>query len=368
MAMYDRCAIITDTHIGVRSSSQTFRELFREWYRDVFFEHIKRDRIDTIIHAGDFFDSRNSISLQDIDYIVNEWIPQLEASGATMYIIPGNHDIAFKNTNRVTSLSLLRSKSIVIADDVTVINAKDGEGKSFVLCPWLNNENKDEMLSKLSRYATDEHILVGHFEIAGALMYRNSPPCEHGLPHNTFETYHKVLSGHFHHASSYGNIDYIGAAFHYTWQDYDDYRGYLTYDRKNNEFQQHENEFCLFTRLSYSDDLLKLDDTSLAELTQSQFVQVVINSEYNKVDLRDLVYRIEKNTPLSVDIIDNTILDNTLLVEAESNVDTAVRTVNDYFMSYVDEKTLPDAIDKAKLKTLVSALYNEAESQMREIV
>ena len=306
--MDDSVLFITDTHIGARGGSKIFRELFREYYRDVLFPFIKDNNIKTVIHAGDFFDNRSMISLHDIDYVVNEFIPQFEQTGATMHVIAGNHDVAYKNTNAINSLSILKqSDSIGVIDNEIEIVVTGGD-KSFVLCPWINKENHDDLMEELQFYANDDHILVGHFEIEGAKMYKNSKVCDHGLKSDSLKGFHKVLSGHFHHPSKYGNIEYLGALFHYNWMDYNDWRGYQVYHPMTNEFEKFENPYCLFTQLDYHNDLVNIKQTDYADWFSGQFVRIIINDEYKRVELKDIVHSIEKQQPISVDIIDNTII------------------------------------------------------------
>jgi DNA repair exonuclease SbcCD nuclease subunit len=64
-------------------------------------------------------------------------------------------------------------------------------------------------------------ICFGHFEIAGFEMDRGNV-CDHGLDKKTLSKYDIVLSGHFHHKSTDGNITYVGTPYEMTWSDYND--------------------------------------------------------------------------------------------------------------------------------------------------
>ena len=103
-----KTAIITDTHIGARNSSKVIREQMMSFFSD-FFNKIESEGIKTILHLGDFFDSRTSLSLIDIDFVVNWFIPRLVRSKAHMVVIAGNHDVFYRNTNFINSLSLLKN-------------------------------------------------------------------------------------------------------------------------------------------------------------------------------------------------------------------------------------------------------------------
>jgi len=338
----DKLAIITDTHLEARNGSATFRQLFREYYRDVFFPYIKQNNIKTILHGGDFFDNRNHVTIAGINYIIHEFLPLLEDSGATMYVIAGNHDTMYRNTNDLNSLAILSTSPNVnvVYDKLEIIET--GGSKKIVLCPWLNASTED-LLPELQGLATDDYILLGHFEIEGAKMYKNSKVCEHGTDAATFKGFNQVWSGHFHHKSRYGsNIQYLGALFHYTWQDYDDWRGFHLYDPHTNELEPIENEYCLFSAVDY-ETALELDDSDLKDVVEGQFVRVYIEDEHDKVERKELISRIEKHKPVSVDVIDNTILDQVSTDDEnakQSNPEN--RTIDEYADTYIKGSRHPE--------------------------
>lgn len=348
----DLIAFITDTHVGARNSSKVFRELFRSYYKDVFFPYIKKTGIKKIYHGGDFFDNRNSITLSDIDFIVNEFIPWLEDSGATMYINSGNHDVAYKNTNRINSLAIMKhSKNVVVVDDdILVDNVGD---TNIVICPWINRENEERLLTELKKYANEDHILLGHFEIEGAKMYKNSKVCEHGIKTSDLKGFKKVLSGHFHHRSEIGNITYLGALFHYNWQDYNDWRGFTTYSPSEDKWDTVENPYCIFTQLDFhGDDLINMSKDDLRDSTEGQIVRIVIDRPYERVDLKEVTHKIESFNPIALDVIDNTIIsDENDPIDEDIDADKKVKSIDDYFCEYVNnDNDLIEAYEEVKEK------------------
>lgn len=356
---------LTDTHLGVRGGSSIFRELFREYYRDVLFQYIIDNNIKTVIHAGDFFDNRSSITLPDIDYVLNEFVPQFEKTGATMYVIAGNHDVAYKNTNQINSLALLRSPNIVVVDDELFVLETDN--KNIVLCPWINTENYEPLMNELKQYANDDHILVGHFEIVGAKMYKHSKVCDHGIQPAALKDFHKVLSGHFHHCSDMGNVTYLGALFHYTWQDYGDWRGFTTYAVNGNTFTQHENDFCLFIEVDFS-ELQKNDTFSEAEnmetLFSGRYVRLYLNGDYSRVELKQAIAEIEKYNPLSLDVVDLN-LSKLDFSAQHTTTDDEDEPNTKSFDEYVEE-FVGSMDNKEQVLELFALIKAEAEKQMVE--
>lgn len=359
--MCDKILVLGDIHIGARNSSSVFRELFRTYFRDRMFPLVEQHGIKTIIQLGDFFDNRNSVSLHDINYVLKEFLPQLEASGAHMYVLAGNHDVAFKNTNKVHSLSILETSPnvTVVHDHVESLRT---EAKTFVLCPWINNENQEQLMEEIKCYATKKHILCGHFEFNGMRMNKSSKPCEDGLDPKQFSKFDRVISGHFHHPSTYGNVSYMGSVFHLTWQDHNDSKFIYIYDTNKDEFEPVENPYSLFTEFDFHvHDLNEVSEDDLIDMCRGKFVRIVIDAEYKRVDLKDMIHRIEKVKPLSVDVIDNTIID-VETVEADEVELSETKEVDDYV-----EEFLQESPNKAILVSMFNEIHEEARQRMKEV-
>ena len=63
-----RVAVITDTHYGARKGSTHLHNYFQLFYDNIFFPTLEREKIDTVIHMGDIFDSRKSIDYQSLEW------------------------------------------------------------------------------------------------------------------------------------------------------------------------------------------------------------------------------------------------------------------------------------------------------------
>jgi DNA repair exonuclease SbcCD nuclease subunit len=300
------------------------------------------------------------VSLQDIDYVLNEFIKQLEETGAQLHVLAGNHDIAYKNTNVVNSLSILKTSPNIHVYDNEIGTLKT-ESKTFVMCPWINNENHDDLIEELKHYATKDHILCGHFEFAGMKMYQNSKVCETGLDPKQFKKFHQVISGHFHHPSTYGNVSYMGSVFHLNWQDHGDAKYIYVFDTNTDEFEPIENLYSLFAKFDFhDDDLVNMSDADLATACEGQFVRIVIQSEYKRIELKEVINRIEKLKPISVDVIDDTILES---VGSADEVDVdQTKDIDEYVDEYLKESPQKDTI-----KTMFNNILDEARQQIKEV-
>lgn len=359
-----KAALITDTHLGARSGSRIFRELFRSYMRDIFFPYLAENGIKTLFHDGDFFDNRNSLSLADIDYVENEFIPLLEEYGVHMYIVVGNHDVAFRNTNRVHSLSIFnRCKNVTVYDNEPG-SIKFGN-KTFLMVPWINPENESHMMEFIRNNAFDNNILLVHAEIKGCKMYKTSSRCDHGIEPVDFKGYHKVISGHFHHPSQTGNIYYMGALFHLNWQDYNDWRGFWVYDSETEEFTTVENDVCLFTRLDYA-YASTISDDELKEECGNRFVEIHVATKQDKIDIEDLIHRVEKTGPIKVDLVDTTIFESKHDLNDTNGDETDVESkqVRDYAKDYFN-KRFPDSASELLYK--LESVMTTAKNRMVEV-
>jgi DNA repair exonuclease SbcCD nuclease subunit len=353
-------AIITDTHVGARSSSSIFRDYMKFWYDTVFFPKLMEQDCKTILHLGDFFDNRTTISVQDIDFVVNWFAKRLVDDGIQFYVTLGNHDVAFKNTNRIHSLSILKAAA---PNNVTVIEEANEylfDGNRYLLVPWINAENYQDTMSKISNTPDKGDVIVaGHFELSGFLHYKNSIPATHGLDASLFKDFKELWSGHFHHKSKIGNARYMGSAFHLNWQDYNDDRGFHFYDGTLLEFVP--NEHCLFTHVTFEEDVFsKMSDKEYSDLFEGMFVRLTVTGDYSKVALMDTITKINRSKPHDLQVINDSLVNGESETEEQVESKTAKSTA-DYITSYIEER---QDLNTTEIKTLVQDLYESAMKNM----
>ena len=60
-------AIINDTHCGVKNGSDVFLKNAEKFYTDVFFPYLEENKIDTIIHLGDYFEHRKFVNFKALN-------------------------------------------------------------------------------------------------------------------------------------------------------------------------------------------------------------------------------------------------------------------------------------------------------------
>lgn len=345
-----KVAVFSDTHWGARNSSLIFLEYMAWYWREVFFPYCKANGITDVICAGDFFDNRNNVNLRTLHYVRKHFVKVLEDYGITLHIIPGNHDIFYRNDNEITSLEILEDSEYVrVYHEPT--DQEIGE-LTFFLCPWINNNNYESTMEAMASSKAD--VMIGHLEVAGFKMYKHSVS-EHGMPAETFKKFRRVISGHFHHPSTIGNITYLGSPFHLTWQDYDDKRGFTVIDTETKEEEYIENPHCLFTRIYYDDREIDYREQEVSDL-ENRFVELVVQHKEKEASYLDFINRIREVNTWAFEIIDKTqlVIGDEVSIDAEALKHDTLSLTKDYIKTVVDE-------DEVLLtSSLMSEIYDAA--------
>lgn len=245
-----KVAVITDTHFGVRNDSQIFIDHFVKFYDEVFFPHLEKEGLKTLIHAGDIFDRRKYINFNVLSQFRESFFDRLVDLGIEMHSVIGNHDTYYKNTNDLNSPDQLLNEysNIKIYKDPTEIVL---DGRKIALLPWVNAENAQACSEFIE--STDSEILVGHLELDGFEAIRGIVH-EGGIRPSDLQKFTKVLSGHFHCKQSKKNICYLGSPYQMVFSDAGEERGFWDLDTKDLSMNFHKNPDEMFYSLSYDDE------------------------------------------------------------------------------------------------------------------
>lgn len=351
-------AIISDTHSGVRGSSQVFIDYQRRFYSAVFFPYLAENGIKRIFHGGDFFDNRKTIDLKALHANRKMFLEPLVENGIHMTIIPGNHDTRFNDTNRVCSLKELLgyyTENVSILMDPTEIRYN---GKTRILwLPWINQENRQEALEAIKR--SKANILIGHLELSGFDVYRGVP-AHSGMESGIFNKFKMVLTGHYHTKSKKGNVSYLGSQMEFTWGDCDDQKYFHVLNLETHELTEVPNPIKIYKRVKY-DSRTRFTDP---EDYRNRFVKIVIEEKPNSYEFDRFVEEVERSEPLDVSVTDSTtygdFTNSSVSLLNEEEVQTASEDILTFIGSYVDgiEET---SLDKSRMKTLMNSIFREAE-------
>ena len=350
-----KVATITDQHFGARNDSIHFLDFYEKFYNETFFPAIESAGINTLLILGDTFDRRKYVNFYSLQRAKKMFFDKLQDKNIKVFMLVGNHDTYYKNTNIVNSPELLLQNYV----NITVISHPHtihlGENFEYSICmlPWICAENYDASMMEL--HHTESTVCMGHLEIEGFQMYRGSPSQE-GLEPKLFDKFDTVFSGHYHHKSSKRNIHYLGNPYELTWQDYGDSRGFHIFDLKTHELKFIKNPNTIFKKLIYDDKVNDIKTISSMDLSHFNlsYVKVVVINKINPYLFDTLMNRLYLNSPIDVTIAE----DFTEQEDIQDNdIDQAEDTTT-ILNKYVDNLTTD--LEKDKLKTILRELYVES--------
>ena len=352
-----KVAIITDQHFGARNDSIHFLDFQEKFYEGTFFPTLDSNSIDTLLILGDTFDRRKYINFYSYKRTREMFFDKLAARNIKVYMLAGNHDTYFKNTNEVNSVRLLLQEY----DNITVIDEPqtiDVDNTNILMVPWICPENYEQSITKIKESVSE--ICMGHFEIAGFAMHRGMPS-QDGLNRDLFKKFDMVFSGHYHHRSTQDNIRYLGNPYELTWQDYNDPRGFHLFDLNARDLQFIENPNIMFHRITYDDkenSITEINNKDLAKYTNT-YVKVVVVNKTNPYLFDKFMNNLYNVNPIDITIAED-FTDLTEGVEDDilDQAEDTVTIINKYVDSIKEEH-----IDNDKLKSVLKELYVEALNQ-----
>ena len=339
-----RVAVITDTHYGARKGSTHLHNYFQLFYDNIFFPTLEREKIDTVIHMGDIFDSRKSIDYQSLEWskeVVFEPLRKYK-----VYAITGNHDCYYKNTNHVNSPELLLKdySNISTFSKATEINIG---GLDILLLPWINSENYDESLEAIQN--SKSKIAMGHLEINGFKATRGHM-MEDGMDTDVFSKFNAVYSGHFHTRSTDGKIYYLGNPYEMYWNDVNDTRGFHIFDTDTLIHTPVNNPYKLFYNVYYEDTNHQLFNTTEYE---NKIVKVIVRKKSSPKEFQKFIDKLYRSG-----VQDLKIVENFAIVENEEfDVEEDENTIS-ILNRYIDEAEIE--FDKGIVKNIFRDLYRQA--------
>jgi DNA repair exonuclease SbcCD nuclease subunit len=349
-----KICLITDQHFGARSDSITFSDYFERFYTEIFFPFLASHKIDRVIDLGDTFDRRKFINFDSLHRCKNYWFEALRKNNIHLDMLIGNHDTYFKNTNDVNSPNLLLGEydNITVYDKPTEIEI---DGTQIAMLPWICSGNYQQSLDFIEK--TRAQILFGHLELKGFEMHRGAVN-DNGMDVSLFDKFDIVCSGHFHHKSSRGNINYLGAPYEMTWSDYNDQRGFHIFDTDTRELQFIQNPLTMFNKIHYNDSKMQMEDIIEKDFSKYKhsFCKVIVQNKSNPYWFDMFINKLESSGVSDLQVVEdhlnlNLTDDSDIINEAEDTLTILRKVVNSIDSSNVSKKDL----DK-----LLTSLYTEA--------
>lgn len=327
-----------DLHLGVQADSEWMQNIQRDTIKRGI-EYSKENDIKAWILYGDIFDVRRAITHKTMEF-ARELFTEIGNNGIYVYALVGNHDAHYKNTLFPNAVQeLLGSYDFVkVVQEPTTI---DVGFTSIDLIPWICDDNQ-ELITKYIAQSSSE-MCIGHFELNGFYFYKGVK--SHGTEPDFLRKYKWVKSGHFHTKSKARNVEYIGTPYTITAGDEDDIRGF--YHLTENDFKFIVNPKIWHRKITYPTskgmDLSELENCS---------VRLVVTSVDNDLD--------KFQTELESKVHSLSIISSVVRLE-EGVVEQSMKSTLQLFEEVITNLEIDDN-DKPVIKTMVSDLYNEANS------
>lgn len=174
----------------------------------------------TMVFAGDLFHVRGQIAPSVLNPTLDVF-SQLRDMGIEIIMIPGNHDLEGKESERLNSaVTSLESVGVRIANEPVYF-----PDVNVAMVPWV--EKIDDLKKTLEALKIGSVCdLVIHAPVNGAVI--GIP--DHGLEPGWLAAlgYRRVFAGHYHnHVEFPGGVYSIGALSHQTWNDVGTKAGFL---------------------------------------------------------------------------------------------------------------------------------------------
>lgn len=247
--------IFTDTHFGWKNNSMTWLNSQMKFIYNQFIPTIKKlskeDKV-RVIHCGDVFDSRSTISTYVASKVVQAF-KDIRANCSEFVIVCGNHDFYSPNSDTINTVSLFMSNlNIDIVDKDILIKDKH----AFI--PWYVYQSGE--------FTVDADYVFCHADIIGEVV-----------PHGCYGK--TIFSGHIHtpNIKDKKGLYNLGSCYSLNFADANSTRGF--YIIKNGKIEFVPNTVSINFYRIYNEDVL---NTDISKLDSNDYVELYI-TESNMV-------------------------------------------------------------------------------------
>lgn len=353
-----KLALITDTHFGVRSDNNNILEHQKIFFDNIFLPYLKENKIRHVCHLGDLVDRRKYINFNTLHRMKNDFLDPISSQISSMTIIAGNHDVYYKDRNDLNSLNLLLQEYKPLVNYIEdVPETIKYDNLDILFLPWINRTNQEKILEAIKN--TTSKVCFGHLQLIGFEMHKGSF-AEDGLSKDLFSNFHLVCSGHFHHKSTYGNINYLGCPYQMNWGDFGDTKGFHILDTETLDLTFIPNPYSLFHKIEYNDLKTSLEEIISIDFTKysKSYIRIIVQNKNNPYWFDTYLEKLEAVEPLSIQIIEDT---GNLLFDGEETDLLHVEDTITLLSKYCDNIGVNENL-KPKLNELLQSLYNEANN------
>lgn len=223
--------LLSDTHLKDDNGDFVF---------DIFQQAIELARelgVNEIFHAGDFFTSRKSQSLNTL-LSANKIFNLFSDNHIFLRIIPGNHDKT-NQSNKESYLDVFRNRDFIKVIDEYENSIGFSKKIYFHFLPYFENEVFIEYLKNIEIEKNRINILITHHAFNG-VKNNDGTEVTDAIPASLVKDFDMVLVGHYHNQSWVGkNIHYFGSAYQHNFgENWTDKGFWVLYDDASKDFFQ----------------------------------------------------------------------------------------------------------------------------------
>jgi len=270
-----------------------------------------------------------------------------------MDIIPGNHDVYFKNTNELCSLKELLGYFTSNVNIIMKPSVLDYDGCKVGVLPWINNANYEEYTKWIK--TCEASIIGAHLELKGfEMMAGVTNP--HGMNADIFSRFEMVLSGHFHTKSTQGNVTYLGSQMEFTWSDVDDPKYFHVLDTETREITPIRNPITMFKKVIYDDTNTDYNNIDISQF-EHKFIKIIVVSKNDLYMFDRFIDRLQGIETYELKIAESF---EEYLGESVDDEKVSLEDTSQLLDSYVE--AVDTDLDKNHLKVQLRKLYTEAQN------
>lgn len=215
---------------------------------------------DEVIHTGDCFHVRGSISPTVLNPVLDlyRWI--IEEKGLKVTMIAGNHDLESRHSEELSNTAAaLKSVGVEVVTGYLVRS-------DAVFISWF--PTKDELFSQIKSIEgkSKDKTLYLHAPLNEVI----SGIPDNGIDAKDLETlgYQKVFCGHYHNHKNFNDkVVSVGSLTHQNFGDIHSTAGFVLYNEKTGEIQQHQTSAPKFV------DTRHIDPDKFEEAVDGNYVR-----------------------------------------------------------------------------------------------
>jgi DNA repair exonuclease SbcCD nuclease subunit len=221
-----KTAMFTDIHWGCRNNLTQHNQdnlNYVEWFK----QQVIKNKCDSIIFMGDWFENRNAINISTLN-MSYDGLSSLNSLDLPIYFIIGNHDLYHRENRELYSTYHFKElKNVTLINEPLFI-------KDIGFFPFLFKEEYPDAAASVMKHKCK--YVFGHFEFKDFVVTGANKKMEHGPEHSIFSSPKVIFSGHFHKRQIKDNVIYIGNTFPTNYGDInDDERGMCILDTNTDD-------------------------------------------------------------------------------------------------------------------------------------